>query len=32
MSKPFQNKNVKEAVDLLLEGGADLSKALVKAD
>jgi len=30
MSKPFQNKNVKEAVDLLLEGGADLSKALGK--
>jgi len=30
MSKPFQNKNVKEAVDLLLEGGADLSNALGK--
>lgn len=30
MSESFQNKNVKEAVDLLLEGGADLSKALEK--
>lgn len=30
MSKSFQNKNVKEAVDLLLEGGADLSNALGK--
>ena len=30
MKERFQNKKVREAVDLLLEGGADLSKALEK--
>ena len=30
MKEKFRNKKVKEAVDLLLEGGADLSNALGK--
>lgn len=30
MKEKFQNRKVKKAVDLLLEGGADLSKALEK--
>lgn len=30
MKEKYQNKKVKEAVDLLLEGGADLSNALGK--
>jgi hypothetical protein len=30
MKEKFQNKKVREAVDLLLEGGVDLSKALEK--
>lgn len=30
MKEKFQNKKVKEAVDLLLKGGVDLSNALGK--